>query len=64
MIATSSPNYTVLAENPGGLLFKNKKDRKVLNVDPTVSIFLNIQFRIRKFCLPSLRPIALYRLLK
>ncbi|KAA0197009.1 hypothetical protein FBUS_06195 [Fasciolopsis buskii] len=35
VIATSSPNYTVLAENPGGLLFKNKKDRKVLNVDPT-----------------------------
>ncbi|CAH8440998.1 unnamed protein product [Dicrocoelium dendriticum] len=35
VIATSSSNYTVLAENPAGLLFKNKRDRKVINVDPT-----------------------------
>ncbi|KAG5454234.1 Cilia- and flagella-associated protein 299 [Clonorchis sinensis] len=36
VVATSSPNYTVLAENPSGLLFKNKRDRKIINVDPTV----------------------------
>ncbi|KAF7257531.1 hypothetical protein EG68_04258 [Paragonimus skrjabini miyazakii] len=35
VVATSSPNYTVLAENPNGLLFKNKRDRKILNVDPS-----------------------------
>ncbi|KAK2552826.1 Cilia- and flagella-associated protein 299 [Acropora cervicornis] len=34
--ATSNPtpNYQVIAENPSGLLFKNKRDRKILNVDP------------------------------
>lgn len=35
VIATSSANYTVLAENPAGLLFKNKRDRKIINVDPS-----------------------------
>ncbi|CAI5784772.1 Hypothetical predicted protein, partial [Podarcis lilfordi] len=30
----SSPNYQVIAENVCGLLFKNKSDRKVINVDP------------------------------
>ncbi|CAL8104993.1 unnamed protein product [Calicophoron daubneyi] len=37
VVATSSPNYTVLAENANGLLFKNKRDRKIINVDPTAS---------------------------
>ncbi|XP_048590233.1 uncharacterized protein LOC5501385 isoform X2 [Nematostella vectensis] len=34
--ATSNPtpNYQVIAENSIGLLFKNKRDRKILNVDP------------------------------
>ncbi|KAK6492526.1 hypothetical protein HHUSO_G1891 [Huso huso] len=32
-----SPNYQVIAENSSGLLFKNKRDRKILNVDPNVS---------------------------
>ncbi|XP_053556113.1 cilia- and flagella-associated protein 299 [Bombina bombina] len=32
--SNSSPNYQVIAENPSGLLFKNKRDRKILNVDP------------------------------
>ncbi|XP_039614467.1 cilia- and flagella-associated protein 299 [Polypterus senegalus] len=32
-----SPNYQVIAENStSGLLFKNKRDRKVINVDPKV----------------------------
>jgi len=33
---TSNPstNYQVIAENASGLLFKNKRDRKILNVDP------------------------------
>ncbi|XP_065652219.1 cilia- and flagella-associated protein 299 isoform X4 [Hydra vulgaris] len=30
----SSANYQVIAENTSGLLFKNKKDRKLINVDP------------------------------
>ncbi|KAM4855002.1 cilia- and flagella-associated protein 299 [Thomomys bottae] len=30
----SSSNYQVIADNPEGLLFKYKRDRKILNVDP------------------------------
>jgi len=29
-----SPNFQVKADNEQGLLFKNKRDRKVINVDP------------------------------
>ncbi|ELU18780.1 hypothetical protein CAPTEDRAFT_147290 [Capitella teleta] len=29
-----TPNYQVIAENASGLLFKNKRDRKIINVDP------------------------------
>ncbi|KAG9261706.1 hypothetical protein AMEX_G25299 [Astyanax mexicanus] len=38
-VATSNDttNYQVIAENPTGLLFKNKRDRKILNVDPKAS---------------------------
>jgi len=32
-----TPNYQVIAENASGLLFKNKRDRKILNVDPKSS---------------------------
>ncbi|XP_066567812.1 cilia- and flagella-associated protein 299 [Amia ocellicauda] len=32
-----SPNYHIIAENSSGLLFKNKRDRKILNVDPKAS---------------------------
>ncbi|XP_071600345.1 cilia- and flagella-associated protein 299 isoform X1 [Heliangelus exortis] len=32
--SNSSPNYQVIAENAGGLLFKSKSDRKIINVDP------------------------------
>mmetsp|Transcript_18249 Transcript_18249/g.50339 ORF Transcript_18249/g.50339 Transcript_18249/m.50339 type:complete len:83 (-) Transcript_18249:19-267(-) len=32
--SNSTPNFQVIAENEGGLLFKNKRDRKVINVDP------------------------------
>ncbi|KYO26565.1 hypothetical protein Y1Q_0002185 [Alligator mississippiensis] len=32
--SNSSPNYQVIAENACGLLFKNKCDRKIINVDP------------------------------
>jgi len=34
--STATPNYQVTAENAAGLLFKNKRDRKILNVDPKV----------------------------
>nr|XP_036863217.1 cilia- and flagella-associated protein 299 [Manis javanica] len=30
----STPNYQVIADNPEGLLFKYKRDRKILRVDP------------------------------
>ncbi|KAK2542916.1 hypothetical protein Q9966_003528 [Columba livia] len=32
--SNSSPNYEVIAEDASGLLFKNKSDRKIINVDP------------------------------
>ncbi|KAM5192580.1 cilia- and flagella-associated protein 299 [Mantella aurantiaca] len=32
--SNASPNYQVIAENSSGILFKNKRDRKILNVDP------------------------------
>uniref|UniRef100_A0A8C9ACX9 Cilia- and flagella-associated protein 299 n=1 Tax=Prolemur simus TaxID=1328070 RepID=A0A8C9ACX9_PROSS len=32
-VCNSSPNYQVISDNPGGLLFKYKRDRKILNVD-------------------------------
>ncbi|XP_019327623.1 PREDICTED: uncharacterized protein C4orf22 homolog [Aptenodytes forsteri] len=32
--SNSSPNYQVIAENACGLLFKNRSDRKIINVDP------------------------------
>eukprot|EP00074_Homo_sapiens_P087703 XP_016863464.1 uncharacterized protein C4orf22 isoform X4 [Homo sapiens] len=33
-VSNSSPNYQVIADNPEGLLFRYKRDRKILNVDP------------------------------
>ena len=33
--SNSTPNFQVIADNETGLLFKNKRDRKVINVDPT-----------------------------
>ncbi|KAF6039921.1 hypothetical protein EB796_001773 [Bugula neritina] len=33
-----TPNYQVIAENASGLLFKNKRDRKILNVDPNLHL--------------------------
>jgi len=32
--SNSSPNFQVIAESESGLLFKNKRDRKIINVDP------------------------------
>ncbi|KAG5192890.1 putative flagellar/basal body protein [Tribonema minus] len=34
--STSTPNFQVIADSEAGLLFKNKRDRKVINVDPKV----------------------------
>ncbi|XP_062521464.1 cilia- and flagella-associated protein 299-like [Corticium candelabrum] len=34
--SNNTPNYQVIADNATGLLFKNKRDRKILNVDPKV----------------------------
>ncbi|XP_070118427.1 cilia- and flagella-associated protein 299 isoform X1 [Equus caballus] len=33
-VCNSTPNYQVITDNPEGLLFKYKRDRKILNVDP------------------------------
>ncbi|KAJ3177203.1 hypothetical protein HDU85_005981 [Gaertneriomyces sp. JEL0708] len=30
----ATPNFQVIADNESGLLFKNKRDRKIVNVDP------------------------------
>ncbi|GAB1610689.1 cilia- and flagella-associated protein 299-like [Argonauta hians] len=35
--ACQTPNYQVIAENVQGLMFKNKKDRKIMKVDPGTS---------------------------
>ena len=35
--SNSTPNFQVIADNETGLLFKNKRDRKVINVDPKQS---------------------------
>jgi hypothetical protein len=32
--SNSTPNFQVIADNETGLLFKNKRDRKIINVDP------------------------------
>ena len=37
--SNNTPNYQVIAENVKGILFKNKRDRKILNVDPHVNYF-------------------------
>ncbi|XP_034450955.1 cilia- and flagella-associated protein 299 [Hippoglossus hippoglossus] len=34
-VSNSSPNFEALYEDPNGLLFKNKRDKKILNVDPS-----------------------------
>ncbi|XP_042533944.1 cilia- and flagella-associated protein 299 [Dipodomys merriami] len=34
VVCNSSSNYQVISDNPDGLLFKYKRDRKILNVDP------------------------------
>jgi hypothetical protein len=34
--SASSANFQVIADDEAGLLFKNKRDRKVINVDPAV----------------------------
>jgi len=36
--SNSTPNFQVIADHEGGLLFKNKRDRKIINVDPKVSL--------------------------
>ncbi len=40
--SNNSPNYQVIAESIKGILFKNKRDRKLLNVDPHVSWIITI----------------------
>lgn len=34
--SNSSPNFEVIYDDPNGLLFKNKRDKKILNLDPLV----------------------------
>ena len=32
--SNSTPNFQVIADNEAGLLFKNKRDRKIINLNP------------------------------
>ncbi|KAJ3333581.1 Fe(2+) transporter [Blyttiomyces sp. JEL0837] len=32
--SNATPNFQIIADNENGLLFKNKRDRKIINVDP------------------------------
>ncbi len=42
-MTNATPNYQPIADNENGLLFKNKRDRKIISVDPKVKkYFLNI----------------------
>lgn len=34
--SNSSPNFEVIYDDPSGLLFRSKRDKKILNVDPSV----------------------------
>jgi hypothetical protein len=36
-VTNDTPNYQVINDHPQGLLFKNKRDRKVVGVDPKES---------------------------
>lgn len=38
--SNSSPNFEVIYDDPNGLLFKNTRDKKILNVDPLVGCFV------------------------
>lgn len=42
-----SPNYLVMAQNATGLIFKNKRDRKQLIVDPKV-MYYRLSFKKMK----------------
>jgi hypothetical protein len=42
--STSTPNFQVIAAGTDGLLFKNKRDRKIINVDPKAISPLNNVF--------------------
>lgn len=33
-----SPNFEVMYDHPGGLLFANRRDKKVLDIDPSVGL--------------------------
>jgi hypothetical protein len=50
--SNSTPNFQVIADSETGLLFKNKRDRKVINVDPKVNLRVFFFFLPRLF-LPS-----------
>ena len=46
--SNQTQNFQVIADNEAGLLFKNKRDRKVINVDPSGKVRLS-----RKALLPA-----------
>lgn len=41
--SNSSPNFEVIYDDPNGLLFRSKRDKKILNVDPSVG-FVDVVF--------------------
>lgn len=45
IVSNNTPNYQVISESVKGLLFKNKRDRKLVNVDPNVIIFSLSNFK-------------------
>lgn len=40
--SNSSSNFEVVYDDPGGLLFRSKRDKKLLNVDPSVRLWLHL----------------------
>lgn len=45
-----SPNFEVIYDDPKGLLFKNKQDKKILNVDPLVGFVVVVVVVVVLLC--------------
>ena len=65
--SNNTPNYQVIAESVKGILFKNKRDRKVINVDPHVHIcllllkYFNLNLTENQFAIFSLHLVTILR---
>lgn len=47
--SNSSPNFEVVYDDPSGLRFRSKWDKKLLNVDPSVRLWLDVHCGVRRY---------------